>query len=72
MTTGHLGIGQHRDDVGHRVLAESIELQQHVAQEMALSPLPPAPPAHGRRLAFDVLAVVVTLSVLTVSGWLFM
>jgi hypothetical protein len=63
-----MGTGAYQSDVGRRVLAESIELQQLVAAGLAVTPLPPLP-RRRRPVAFDVLLVVTVLLVLAVAGY---
>jgi hypothetical protein len=63
-----MGIGAHDSDVGHRVLAESIELQHLVAADLAMTPLPPLP-RRRRPVALDVLMVSMVVLVLAAAGW---
>jgi hypothetical protein len=63
-----MGTSAHHSDFGRRVLAESIELQQLVAADLAVTPLPPLP--HRRRpVAVDVLLVATVVLVLAVAGF---
>jgi len=63
-----MGSGGDHSDVGRRVLAESIELQQMVAAGLAVTPLPPLP-RRRRPVALDVLMVAMAVLTLAVAGW---
>ena len=65
-------MGSHRDEaeeVGRKVLAESIELQHLVAQDLAASPLPPLP-RRRHPVSLDVLAVILLCVAIGLCGWL--